>query len=137
MPGGTGTRFCPISASRKAFEGPADQTHGKLGTLGVSRPRLRHPLAEVFVDACGEYGLRKVPDYCAGDVDGAFTMLTTQKDGRRSSTARAFLDEAEKRPNLRIVTGATVDRVLSRKAAPMGWPISVKATRRRSRRGAK
>ncbi len=102
----------PYFRKSESYEGASDQTHGKLGTLGVSRPRLRHPLADAFVEACGEYGLRKVPDYCAGDVDGAFTMLTTQKDGRRSSTARAFLDEAEKRPNLRIVTGATVDRVL-------------------------
>ena len=102
----------PFFRKSESFEGPADQTHGKLGTLGVSRPRLRHPLTDAFVEACGEFGIRKVPDYCAGDVDGAFTMLTTQKDGQRSSTARAFLDEAEKRPNLRIVTGATADRIV-------------------------
>ena len=102
----------PFFRKSEAYDGPPDQTHGTLGTLGVARPRLRHPLADVFVEACGEYGLRKVPDYCAGDVDGAFTMLVTQSKGKRSSTARAFLDAAERRPNLQIVTDATVDSVI-------------------------
>jgi choline dehydrogenase len=102
----------PLFRKSEAYDGPPDQTHGTLGTLGVARPRLRHPLANAFVEACGEYGMRKVPDYCAGDVDGAFTMLVTQSKGKRSSTARAFLDAAEKRPNLQIVTDAMVDRVI-------------------------
>jgi choline dehydrogenase len=102
----------PFFRKSEAYDGPPDQTHGTLGTLGVARPRLRDPLADVFVQACGEYGMRKVPDYCAGDVDGAFTMLVTQSKGKRSSTARAFLDAAERRPNLQVVTDATVDRVI-------------------------
>ena len=102
----------PFFRKSEAYEGTPDQTHGTMGTLGVARPRLSHPLADVFVEACAEYGLRKVPDYCAGDVDGAFTMLVTQAKGRRSSTARAFLDAVEKRPNLQIITDATVDRVV-------------------------
>ena len=102
----------PFFRQSEAYDGPPDQTHGTLGTLGVARPRLRHPLAEVFVEACAQYGMRRVPDYCAGDVDGAFTMLVTQSKGRRSSTARAFLDAVEKRGNLQIITDATVDRVV-------------------------
>jgi choline dehydrogenase len=110
----------PFFRKSEAYDGPPDQTHGTLGTLGVARPRLRHPLADVFLAACGEYGLRKVPDYCAGDVDGAFTMLVTQSQGKRSSTARAFLDAAERRPNLQIVTDATVDRVIVEGATATG-----------------
>ncbi len=102
----------PLFRKSEAYDGPPDQTHGTMGLLGVSRPRLSHPLAEVFVEACSQYGLRKVPDYCAGDVDGAFTMLTTQANGQRASTARTFLKAAQGRPNLQVVTGATVDKVL-------------------------
>jgi choline dehydrogenase len=72
---------------------------------------MQHPLAKVFVDGCEEYGLRRVEDYCAGDVDGAFLMLATQQNGQRSSTAAAFLEEAMLRPNLTVVTGALVDKV--------------------------
>jgi choline dehydrogenase len=102
----------PYFCKSEAYSGEPLQSHSSMGTLGVSPPRMNHPLAETFVDACEEYGLRRIDDYCAGDVDGAFGMLCTQKDGHRSSAARAFLDEAMKRPNLQVVTGATVDRVV-------------------------
>lgn len=102
----------PLFRKSEAYDGPPDQTHGNLGPLGVSKPRLSHPLAQVFVEACGEFGLRKVADYCSGDVDGAFTMLTTQANGQRSSTARAFLKPALARPNLTVITGATADKVV-------------------------
>ena len=102
----------PHFRKSEAWSGEPDQTHSTMGQLGVSKPRLSHPLADVFVDGCAEFGLRKVPDYCAGDVDGAFTMLVTQAGGQRSSTARAFLKPALGRPNLKVITGAIVDRVI-------------------------
>ncbi|MDG2002018.1 MAG: GMC family oxidoreductase N-terminal domain-containing protein [Novosphingobium sp.] len=102
----------PFFLKSEGFTGQPSQTHGTTGPLGVSEPRMKHPFAQVFVDACGEFGLRKVEDYCAGDVDGAFTMLCTQANGQRSSAARAFLDAAMKRPNLTVLTEATVDKVL-------------------------
>jgi choline dehydrogenase len=102
----------PYFLKSENFEGPPSQTHGTHGPLAVSEPRMSHPLAETFIEACEEYGLRRVPDYCAGDVDGAFKNLTTQNKGERASTARAFLDEAGKRPNLEVITGALADKVV-------------------------
>src|SRR5581483_8076916 len=46
------------------------------------------------------------------DLDGVFINLATQRNGQRCSTARGFLGAAAKRPNLTIVSGALVDRVL-------------------------
>lgn len=94
------------------FRGAPSQTHGSTGPLGVGRPAMQHPLADVFVEGCAQYGLRPVEDYCAGDIDGAFLTYATQADGRRSSAARAFLEPAMKRPNLTVVTGALADKVL-------------------------
>lgn len=88
------------------------QTHSSMGPLGVGLPTMQHPLAKVFVDGCEQYGLRRVEDYCAGDIDGAFPMYVTQKGGRRSSVADAFLGEAMHRSNLQVITGATVDNVV-------------------------
>ena len=101
----------PLFRKSEHYTGAPSQSHSSMGTLGVSEPRLKDPLADAFVTACTQFGLRAVPDYCAGDVDGAFRMLVTQKDGQRSSAARAFLDEAAKRPNLRVITGALAERV--------------------------
>lgn len=102
----------PYFLKSEGFTGSPNQTHSTMGPLGVSEPRMKHPLSKAFIAACTEYGLRHVEDYCAGDVDGVFSMLATQAGGQRSSAARAFLDEAMKRPNLTVVTGATVDKVL-------------------------
>jgi choline dehydrogenase len=102
----------PYFLKSENWQGAPSQTHGSHGPLAVAESRMQHPLAETFIDACEQYGLRRVPDYCAGDVDGAFRNLTTQDNGQRASTARAFLDEAEKRPNLQVVTGALADRVV-------------------------
>ncbi|MDE2405067.1 MAG: GMC family oxidoreductase N-terminal domain-containing protein [Sphingomonadales bacterium] len=102
----------PYFLKSEGYAGTPDQTHGAHGPLGVDKPGLTHPLTRVFLDACEEFGLRRVPDYCAGDVDGAFEMLCTQRDGQRSSAALAFLKAAERRPNLTIVTGAVADKVV-------------------------
>jgi choline dehydrogenase len=102
----------PYFKKSENFSGAPSQTHGSTGPLGVCPPKMQHPLARAFVDGCVEYGLPRVEDYCAGDVDGAFLMLCTQADGRRSSAACAFLEPAKGRPNLTVITGATVDKVL-------------------------
>lgn len=102
----------PYFKKSEHYVGEPSQSHSSLGALGVGRPAQRHPLARTFVDACTQFGLRDVPDYCDGDVDGAFEMLATQQAGKRSSTARAFLDGVRNRANLTVITGANVDRVV-------------------------
>ena len=94
------------------YAGAAGPSHSTSGPLGVSPPRNVHPLSRAFVAACKDRGLREVEDYCTGDIDGAFINLVTQRNGQRSSAARAFLEPALRRPNLTVVTGALVDKVL-------------------------
>ncbi len=104
----------------EGFSGPPSQTHSTLGPLGVTPPPMLHPLSKVFVEACTQHGLRAVEDYCDGDVDGAFVNLLTQRDGQRSSAARAFLEPALKRPNLTVITGALVDKVIIENGRAVG-----------------
>jgi choline dehydrogenase len=102
----------PYFIKSENFDGPQSQTHGRLGHLGVSPLTIVHPLAEAFVEACTEVGLRRIDDYCAGDIDGAYINHATQVRGQRCSTARGYLDPVRKRRNLEVITGALVDRVL-------------------------
>ena len=102
----------PYFKKSEDFDGPDGPSHGKGGPLGVSRLRALHPLAGSFMDACKEIGMREVADYCAGDIDGTFVNFATQRNGRRCSAAEGFLKPALKRPNLKVITGATVDRIL-------------------------
>lgn len=96
----------------ECFDGSASASHATDGPMGVALPRKIHPLSHAFVDACADIGYRKVEDYCAGDIDGAFIAYVTQKNGQRSSAALAFLKPAMKRPNLTVITDAMVGKVL-------------------------
>jgi choline dehydrogenase len=71
-----------------------------------------HPLAYSFMDACKQIGMRQIDDYCAGDFDGTFVNFATQRNGKRCSAAEGFLKSALKRPNLKVITGATVNRMM-------------------------
>jgi choline dehydrogenase len=94
------------------YQGPASASHAHGGPLAVSPLRIKHPIADAFLEACAQTGLRRIEDYCAGDVDGAFIMLVTQRKGQRWSAARGYLSAAAGRPNLTVLTDALADRVI-------------------------
>jgi choline dehydrogenase-like flavoprotein len=90
----------------------ADAFHGRGGPLGIDDPRAALPVCAAFLRAAAEAGLPPNPDFNGARQHGAGFYQLTQRDGRRSSTARAFLGPARHRPNLAIRTGATVTRLL-------------------------
>jgi choline dehydrogenase len=102
----------PFFLRAERFTGPASPEHGVEGPLTVSPPRTLHELAQVFVDACAESGVPKLTEYSGGDQFGAFLSLTTMKEGKRASTARAYLDPVRSRSNLSVLTECLADQVL-------------------------
>ena len=58
------------------------------------------------MDACEEMGLPRNPDYNGATQEGVGFFQYALGDGRRMSTARAFLKPARRRRNLQIVTKA-------------------------------
>ena len=93
-------------------EYPADAWHGNGGPLNVTRVRDPNPLTELFIRAGQELGEKRNDDFNGETQRGFGRFQVTQKDGRRWSAARAFLDPAKERRNLSILTGALVSRVL-------------------------
>jgi len=93
-----------------------EAAHNARGPLGVSVRDPILPAARQFVEAAvaagiprGDYNGR---DRTAPNGVASLTQFTT-RNGRRSSTYEAFLaGEPERRPNLTIITGAEVTRVL-------------------------
>ncbi len=96
-----------------AIDEPAHNRHGPLG-VSVRSPVL--PGALEFVEAAQRAGIPR-GDYNGRDRGGSSGVVsllqTTTRDGKRSSTYRAFLEgDVERRPNLAILTGAHATRVL-------------------------
>lgn len=111
-PGWSFDECLPYFLRSERFAGPPSQYHGAHGPLGISPMSDPHPLMHAFLAACAESGLPILPDYCDGGADGSFATLTTQTRSRRSTTAAAFLKDARRRGNLRVVTGADARRIL-------------------------
>ncbi|ABG31209.1 FAD-dependent oxidoreductase [Roseobacter denitrificans] len=89
----------------------SDLYHGQDGPLGVSKPRGALPICTAFIEAAQEWGLAHNPDFNGMRQEGCGFYQLTQRDARRSSTARAFLKPAQTRANLTVRTRAEVSRI--------------------------
>lgn len=84
---------------------------GRDGGLSVQALRSRHPLAAVFDAAAARCGLAPNADYNGATQEGIAEPQVTQRRGWRCSAARAFLQPARRRRNLRVETGAVATRL--------------------------
>lgn len=90
----------------------ASDLHGGEGPLTVSDPRHVNPLSRVFLQAAEQAGFTPSDDFNGVRQDGFGLYQTTTREGRRCSSAVAYLQPARKRPNLKVVTKATASRVV-------------------------
>jgi len=95
----------------ESFEGGKDPNRGGDGPLRITRSRADHPFYETFLRAGEAYGLAVARDYNSADIEGLHITQATIADGRRQSTAVAYLHPAARRPNLTVLTGWRADRV--------------------------
>ena len=86
-------------------------THGTKGELAVSDLQNANAVDHDFIEAAGRLQLRPCTDFNAPEPEGVGIYQVTQKDGKRHSTARAFLSPITARANLHILTGAEVLQV--------------------------
>ncbi len=102
----------PYFKKSEHFEGDGGATRGRGGPLNVANMRESNELCDVLIDAAAGEGFARNPDYNNGNQEGFGYYQVTQKHGRRWSTARAFLDQARGRRNLRVETAAHVTEIL-------------------------
>lgn len=81
-----------------------DEFHGVGGPLTVSDCRNVDPLLEAWVEAAVEAGHQRNEDFNGAEQEGVGIYQVTQRDGRRWSSAAAFL--GEERPNLDLIHSA-------------------------------
>jgi choline dehydrogenase len=109
-----------------------DALHGGSGPLSVSDLRYHNPLSDCFVQAGIEAGYPANTDFNGPTQEGFGFYQVTQRNGARCSTARAYLDPARARPNLQIVTGAQVARIVFQRGRATGVEYSVGGKLRRA-----
>ncbi|WP_277588444.1 GMC family oxidoreductase [Pseudomonas chlororaphis] len=97
--------------SENHFAGDS-QFHGAAGEWRVERQRLSWPILDAFRNAAEQSGIASVDDFNGGDNEGCGYFQVNQKAGVRWNAAKAFLKPIRQRPNLTVLTGVEVDRVL-------------------------
>ena len=102
----------PLFKKSEDYHGGAGPVHGSGGEWRVEKQRLSWEILDAFRNAAEQVGIPKTEDFNGGDNSGCAYFDVNQKRGIRWNTAKAFLRPASKRPNLTIMTGCHVERLI-------------------------
>lgn len=102
----------PYFRKLEGYVSSADEENGTEGPLRITRPKLCNPLTRAFVKAGGQAGYAVTDGFNGTAREGFGPFDGTYSDGLRMSTSRAYLTpEVRRRPNLKIATHASVERI--------------------------
>lgn len=105
----------PYFNKSETFEGGSSEFHGDRGPLRVAYHPNPTPVAHAFVNAAVELGYQGPNwDFNAGQHENGAGLyhFNITPEGKRCSTAVAYLKPILDRPNLNVKTGAQVSRIL-------------------------
>jgi choline dehydrogenase len=119
-PGWSYQEMLPYFKKSEHQQRGADAYHGVKGELSVTDLPAPAVMSQRFVETAVAMGYDDNPDFNGSQQEGAGFYQFTIKDGKRHSTAAAFLlpilvgvaSQNENRPNLTTITGALVTRLL-------------------------
>ena len=87
----------PYFRRAETWEGGENPWRGGSGPLGTEYAKTPDPLFDAWVEAGKAVGIPPTPDYNGETQEGFGRGQYTIRDGRRSSSARAYLRPARKR----------------------------------------
>ncbi|MGN6536346.1 MAG: choline dehydrogenase [Mesorhizobium sp.] len=106
--GAAGWSYADVLPYFKRMEhshGGEDGWRGTDGPLHIQRGQRRNPLYAAFIEAGRQAGFELTDDYNGAKQEGFGPMEQTIHNGRRWSTANAYLRPALKRQNVSLVKG--------------------------------
>jgi choline dehydrogenase-like flavoprotein len=109
------------SESNDSFAG--SPYHGQRGPIRVSHVAQTNPMIPAFLDAMASLGFRRCDDFNGADPEGYGPRQGTIRDGRRDSTAVAYLRPARARGNLAVRTNSLVTRVVLESGRAVGVDV--------------
>ena len=102
----------PYFNRAETWSGEAGEWRGDRGPVGVKYGETDDPLTDAWIAAGGAAGFPVVKDYNNGDMEGFGRGQYSIRNGRRCSTATAYLKPARHRRNLTVETNALATRIL-------------------------
>jgi choline dehydrogenase len=101
----------------------ASEWHGDDGPITVKPSRLDLPICDAFLAAAGEAGFPVVDDLNADVAEGFGRIDTNIANGRRASTALAYVRPARARGNLELLSEAIAARIVLENGRARGVEI--------------
>jgi choline dehydrogenase len=102
----------PVFKQSEDYWGGADDMHGNQGEWRVEKQRLHWDILDRYTEAAQQAGIPFKQDYNRGDNFGIGHFEVNQKRGVRWNASKAMLRPVLHRPNLKVVTGALIDRLV-------------------------
>jgi choline dehydrogenase len=89
----------------------SSELHGSDGPLKVSTPELDNELFHTYLKAGQQAGYPLTPDFNGKQQEGFSTYQQTKFNGKRCSTAVAYLKPAKERANLTVIKNARAGKI--------------------------
>jgi 4-pyridoxate dehydrogenase len=112
LPGWSYAHVLPYFRRAESWEGGADTYRGADGPLTTRFTTFKDPICEAFLAAGKSAGHPITDDYNGARQEGFARIQMTLRNGRRCSTATAFLRPAMTRKNLTVAVNALSTKVV-------------------------
>jgi choline dehydrogenase-like flavoprotein len=123
LPGCSYQEVLPYFKRSEDNQRGASYYHGVGGPLTVSDGRSLHPLVGACIDAAVDAGIGHTDDFNSHVQEGVGWFQLTQRDGRRCSTAVAYLHPAVAGGNVEVLTDALATQVLFEDGRAVGVEV--------------
>jgi len=110
-PGWSYNDVLPYFRKTERWEGGANEFRGGDGPVGTEYAKTPDPIFPAWIEAGRQAGYPVTDDYNTDRQEGFGRGQFTIRDGRRSSSARAYLRPAKGRKNLVVKTGAMAQKI--------------------------
>ncbi len=114
----------PYFKKQESWESGADDYRGGDGPLNTQLCRYKDGLIEAFATASREAGYPQTDDYNGATQEGFGRLQMTIENGRRCSTASAYLRPAMRRRNVTVLTKAMATKILLKDGRAAGIAYS-------------
>ena len=120
----------PVYRSMENHELGADDCRGAGGLVDVTCARESNELSDAYIEAAVQLGLPRKVDLNRPDQVGVGYFQRTIKDGKRVSSATAFLSRCRGKKNLTIICDAHVTKVVTQGRRATGIECLQNGTKR-------
>ena len=119
----------PLFRSIENNQEITNQFHGNFGDVWVDKHNYSLPISNQFIKAVEEAGIKQTNDFNGSDQEGVGYYQVNIKDGKRFSSADAFLKPIKDRQNLEVLCNAHVHKIVINNHKAIGVIYSINGKR--------